>query len=419
MKALTLQIHHNKEGWLDAAVLQFLDDGRVRLEYDIDYAAEYIGRRDRYALTVNRPVDLAATEGEVPAFVLDLIPQGQPLNRILSRYKIQSDKDLANILHTVPLAPPGNIRIKEAWDDIELRRPSYQSLGFSRSDITKRSLDFIDYMESSGTPIGGTSGAGGGSPKFMLREDQKGRLHAEGWLDDHQTAKAYLVKLPYTDSENSRVLAHVEKLYYDLLRELPLVTGEPLEMVGDALFIRRFDRERLSSGEVMYHGLESFYSAQGVNLYGTRLRHEDNILLIERFSSGSGLDIFEYLKRDLVNQMLANTDNHGRNTSFLKKENEVRLSPIYDVTAMQFFMGDVITELTRWDDEHLVLEKRLDWIAKNTSVAREAILDELKIFLKSCGALESRMGKLGVPQDIIDRSRPGRDRILEEMERLK
>ena len=70
--------------------------------------------------------------------------------------------------------------------------------------MTQRNRDFIDYMESSGAHIGGPSGAGGGSPKFLLREDEKGRLHAEGWLDDHKTAKAYLVKLPYTDSENSQ-----------------------------------------------------------------------------------------------------------------------------------------------------------------------------------------------------------------------
>lgn len=81
MRPLTLQIHHNERGWLDAATLVFLSTGRVRLEYDIDYAAEYIGRRDRHALSVAIPVDLSVHEGELPAFVLDLIPQGEPLKR--------------------------------------------------------------------------------------------------------------------------------------------------------------------------------------------------------------------------------------------------------------------------------------------------------------------------------------------------
>lgn len=418
MKTLTLQIHHNDLGWLDAATLAFKSKRNIRLEYDIDYAAEYIGRRDRFALSVAIPVDLGVHDGELPAFVHDLIPQGEPLRRLLSRYSLQDENDYEAILSTIPLAPPGNIRVKEPWAEIEARRPSYQAHGFTRSDITERNRDFIDYMESSGAPIGGTSGAGGGSPKFLLREDKKGRLHAEGWLDDHKTTKAFLVKLPYSDSENSRVLAHVEKIYYDLLRELPLVTGDPLEITGDTLFITRFDRIRTPLGTLNYHGLESLYSAHSVNQYGARLRHEDNISLLLSVSNSPSENIFEYLKRDFVNQMLANTDNHGRNTSLLKKDHDVRLSPIYDVTAMQFFMGDIITELTRWDEEHQNLTARVDWLAQSTQLMRDEIVVELKKFARQCLHLEKKMTAFGIPRDIIDRSRPARDSILEAMETL-
>lgn len=71
-----------------------------------------IWSRDRYALSIAIPVDLRLHVGELPAFVQDLIPQGEPLKRLLSRYKLQNDKDYKAILSTVPLAPPGNIRVK-------------------------------------------------------------------------------------------------------------------------------------------------------------------------------------------------------------------------------------------------------------------------------------------------------------------
>lgn len=418
MRTLTLQIHHNQEGWLDAATLTSLAPGHYRLEYDVDYAAKYIGHRDRYALSLGYPVDLSIFEGPLPAFVADLIPQGQPLRRLLQRYGISDANDYFKILATVPLAPPGNIRVKEPWQEIEAKRANYSHPGFTRKDIIGRHLDFLDYMERSGAPIGGTTGAGGGSPKFMLREDRHGRLHAEGWLDDARTSRAYLVKLPYTDSENARMLARVERLYYDLLRELPLVTGEALTLEDNTLFVTRFDRVRAKDGTLHYHGLESLYSAHGISDYGARLRHEDNIRLIMRLSSRGVEDVIEYLSRDLLNRMLANTDNHGRNTSFIKQEGDVRLSPVYDVTAMQFFTGDFITELTRWDDEHQNMDRRLAWVANEIGVPYERLTASVSGLAKATQGLTERMRELGVPNDIVKRSREERDRLQAELEAI-
>src|SRR5690606_21275705 len=106
---LTLQVHHNERGWLDAATLEFIGGSGVRIEYDLDYAAEYIGRTDRYALSVCLPVALSVYEGPVPGFILDLIPQGEPLRRLLRRYGLGDDANQETILSSAPLAPPGNI----------------------------------------------------------------------------------------------------------------------------------------------------------------------------------------------------------------------------------------------------------------------------------------------------------------------
>jgi serine/threonine-protein kinase HipA len=418
MLALTLQIHHNARGWLDAAVMTFVAPGRVRLEYDVDYAAEFLGKRDRYALSIRHPVDLTVGEAPMPAFVLDLVPQGEPLKRILARYGLTDAEAYDVILARVPLAPPGNIRVKEPWDDIERRRSGYAHAGFTRADITERKRDFLTYMEESGAPIGGTSGAGGGSPKFMLREDRHGRLHAEGWLDDADTVRAYLVKLPYSDSENARRLARVEKLYYDVLRTLPVDTGAALAVADDTLFITRFDRVRDASGVLAYHGLESLYSANGVHVHGAPLRHEDNIALLADVSTALEADVVEYLKRDLLNHMLANTDNHGRNTSLLKKDGEIRLSPLYDVTAMQFFTGELITERTRWDNARRPLSARVAWVAEACALPPRRLVGALQELAEATRPLSRRLLDAGVPKDIVDRSAEDRDRVQKELEAL-
>ena len=402
--ALTLEIHDNNLGWVNAGELTFAARGDVRWEYDLDYAADHLGRQDSAAFSINMPVDVRSHKGELPPFILDLMPQGEPLKRLLRRYQIGRDDAFDEILARVPLASPGNIRIAEPWRQVDHLRDGYHEAGFLR-----------DYMERHGAPIGGTTGAGGGSPKFLLRQDAAGRFHADGMLDDRLTKRAVLVKFPYTDSQNSRELLRVEKIYYDFLRELPLITGDALEFDHDVLFINRFDRQRDDAGRLCYHGLESFYSAHGIAVHGARLQHEDNLRLLARCSSEPVADMIEYIKRDLVNVILANSDNHGRNWSLIKRPSEVRLSPIYDVTAMRFFEGDFIVELTRWEPPHVPLAARLAWLQQTFASLRERLIPELRLFLTALGNVDERLRLLGVNRDFLSRSKIERDQLMSEL----
>jgi hypothetical protein len=70
---------------------------------------------------------------------------------------------------------------------IEKNRPAYRHPGFTKDEIIAAKENFVDYMETHVAPVGGTSGAGGGAPKFLLREDYNGRFHADGYLDDTKT----------------------------------------------------------------------------------------------------------------------------------------------------------------------------------------------------------------------------------------
>jgi serine/threonine-protein kinase HipA len=40
--------------------------------------------------------------------------------------------------------------------------------------------------------------------------------------------------------------------------------------------------------------------------------------------------IIDWVRRDLLNIIFGNSDNHGRNTAFMKADNEIILAPIYD-----------------------------------------------------------------------------------------
>ncbi len=413
---LTLQIHDVSEGWLTAAELEFLSEREVRIEYDLDFATAYLGRTDICSLSLTFPVQLDPRSGHPPGFLLDLIPQGNALRQLLARHNIRHENDYLRIFAEVPLASPGNLRVREPWQRIDEERANYKHPGFTRQEVIDAKLDFIDYMEDHGAPVGGTSGAAGGAPKFLLREDLGGRLHADGYLDDDRTKTSWLIKFPFTDSHNSKLLVQTEKKYYDVLRELPLYTGDAIEIESDILFIKRFDRVRLPHDKRLHYlGLESFYSAHDISTYGSILSHEANLQLIERFSSNPQVDVCEYLKRDLVYRALANTDNHGRNTSFIKKNGSVMLSPIYDVTAMRFFDGDFIVSLTRWSDKNRALDERLRWIEQHLEVDAEKVRKELSSLKSSLKGLEALLIKHEVATEIIRRSQEDFLAVMKEL----
>jgi serine/threonine-protein kinase HipA len=57
--------------------------------------------------------------------------------------------------------------------------------------------------------------------------------------------------------------------------------------------------------------------------------------------------VAEYLRRDLLNKVLGNSDNHGRNTSIIRGPDSLRLAPIYDLAPMVMDVEGV-TRTTKW-----------------------------------------------------------------------
>jgi len=127
-----------------------------------------------------------------------------------------------------------------------------------------------------------------------------------------------------------RTVLEAERSCVEIARGWGLHCGKPLRWERDCLFVPRFDRMVTPAG-VARLGLESLCSALGVAEFGHVFTHEELCRAIARFSSAPDLDLLEYVSRDVLNLALANSDNHGRNTAFLKDGHTVRLSPIFDL----------------------------------------------------------------------------------------
>ena len=324
--------------------------GGGRLQYDLDYAVTYLN--DRAAelipgLTVG--FELYRFE-QWPPFVVDLLPGGAGRRAWLRRMQTEKDGPQMDwhLLTKGAGAPPGNLRIAEA---VFAPPPDHFKIGFPRRDIIEQRERFIDYAEERGAHVAGASSVQGEAPKYLLAEDHGGMFHAEGALSDERIKQFWLVKFPRgnrTDERNQQVLRN-EAHYLEVARKFGIRAGEPLVYEDDVLFVPRFDR-KVSDGRVERLGMNSLYAVANIPGFGATVRHDIYCLALAKVVANPVQELREYIRRDILNLALRNTDNHGRNTAVLRTNGQVGLSPLFDFAPM-FLDPEGIGRVSRWEDE--------------------------------------------------------------------
>ncbi len=347
----TIEIHLDGE-WIKAG--SFASDaggirrgiaGGGRFDYDIDYVVARLGQGAAFQVGCRYPVDFTLyREGRWPAFLLDLLPSGAGRRVWVSRLGLRDDESADwQLLLNAAGNPPGNLRIAEAALQPQLGHP-----GFERQDIVGRQEDFIEYAERCGAMVAGATDVQGDAPKFLLVQDRAGRWHADGALPDPEAVHFWLVKFPRGKTEADRAVLRNEAAYYEVARQFGVRVGGPLDLIDTSLFVPRFDRA-LRDGQVVRFGLETLASAAGVAEFGKRGSHLVFCRAIAAYTSDPTGEICEYLRRDILNSALRNTDNHGRNTALIKyPDGRILLSPLYDFAPM-FLDPEGIPRASRWE----------------------------------------------------------------------
>jgi serine/threonine-protein kinase HipA len=404
----TIQIFRNGR-WRTAAT--FTPDSRKaalgiagggQLEYDIDYAVAHQAE-DAARVALAYPVTFELHSGSRwPAFLLDLMPTGAGrrvwLRRLALRDGAPADWDL---LVRGAGNPPGNLRIAEA-----VIPPAESHPGFTREEVIEKHADFIEYAEARGAVVAGATDVQGDAPKFLLVRDRNRRWHPDGALTDAEVLDCWLVKFPRGKSEPDRTVLRNEAPYLEVARRFGLRVGAPLQFKDDTLFVPRFDRTVAASG-LLRHGLETLSSAAQMAEFGKRGDHGHFCTVIARFAAEPQKEMVEYLRRDILNCALRNTDNHGRNTAFLKQaDGTVQLSPLYDFAPM-FLDPEGIPRSSRWDGEIETVSGRPDWGKVAESLVPLFDPTELRARLArdadTVARLPETMQECGVEDPVIER----------------
>lgn len=366
--SVIFQLFHGGQ-WHDAAELTFTGDemsSKVRVTYFTDYLFSIADNDciDNRACSVNAPLSIIPTDYlKWPALLDDLMPVGKSRSWWLRRLNVAREtpfkKNIA-LLESACSSPVGNLRVKESTNKVSTNN---DVLYFEINDVVSLQYDFLEYANEQGATVGGATGAGGVAPKLLLML-VKDKVYIDGdFAGKPLTGTAYLTKFARNNrQEIDNDILKAEGVYYKVLNQvldgLSVETMDPslikiLEHNGQvSLWLPRFDIE-IIDGIAHRLGMESIYSIINAEP-GSAQNHFDVIhRLWAKISNTTDMSseefVKQYITRDFLNLIFGNSDNHGRNISFIKKENKISFAPIYDFAPMKAD-PEMVTRLFKWGD---------------------------------------------------------------------
>ncbi len=360
-----------KGAWQDAYSLRFEDplnprEGTCIAGYLTAFYVDNLEQENSFfehSVSVLHRLDLNIISSQgYPPFLLDIIPAGAAFRSLKKRFATRKPDDIAMelfLLERCTPSPIGHMRIKQSLPFLEEGKP----MGFDRQDVAERSTDFLEFAYEQGAAIGGATGAGGEAPKLLLAENHHGQMFPEATLPAEQTKRHWFVKFPRNRAAAiDKDILRAEYQYYRAVSEIGMntISLDGLELIDDgkhkpSLWMPRFDREVTEQG-VVRHPVESIYSVCGVTENGAFLGHEFVLGRLGEIWTMAGQtdELFdlavEYIARDLLNRILGNSDNHGRNMSIIRAGGRLKLAPIYDLAPM-VLDPDGISRVLKWEHE--------------------------------------------------------------------
>ncbi|MGS0740915.1 type II toxin-antitoxin system HipA family toxin [Glaciimonas sp. GG7] len=414
--------------WLDCATISVQDPGRQPgnarnvFEYNLDYAFD----QTMEPVSLRLPVDADLhVFPHWPAFFYDLIPQGAGRQFLLGQLG-WSDGPGADfsLVCAGAFNPIGRVRVAQAvayfQQHIERHDPQGIDNGLTLQQIVERGEAFHERMMVHSMLAAGTTGVQGAAPKYLLTADRQGLWHADGALPDTQAAAHFIVKRPRgTTAADKKVLKN-EAAYMRVAQAMGIRTPGTLDYLEDLLFIPRFDRA-VEDGKVIRHHQESLASLAGLVGFDARPSQFELLNALRTVVTDKTGETIEFLKRDVLNLAMRNTDNHARNTAVQKIGNAVRLTPLFDFAPM-YLDPEGIARAARW--YHPISKKELtqwqDVIAALALTTDEA--DRIRLELYAFGlqmpALGGHMRQAGVDADIVTYLQPAMDEQIRQLNSL-
>ena len=195
-----------------------------------------------------------------------------------------------------------------------------------------------------------------------------------------------------------------EAAYLRLAAACGLRTHHAPMLVREMLFVRRFDRV-IHQGHLMRLHQESLASLIGQRGFG--ISHSQQTLLgsMRAVVTHPLAETIEFIKRDVLNLAMRNTDNHARNTAVQRTpDGHIQLTPVFDFAPM-FKDPEVVPRSCHWRNAQGV--RQTDWREIITGLGlpiaeREKVAQALHGFAATIAKLETMARDCGVEEAILE-----------------
>jgi len=427
----TIETYQNGR-WIAAA--EFDPVGKGPYTATFEYRMDYVFGENPLPISFALPVaadriglDEAGEAPPCPAFLLDLVPQGRGRKYLAQELKLD-DSERRDLLLAQYGAfnPIGNLRLDTAvhfYRERAAQQASEKEQGFTLEEILARKEEFLEHIWIHAMLTAGTTGVQGAAPKFLMTQNTEGLWFADAALPDDKAAKHWLVKLPRGVHETDYTVLRNEAAYLRVAERCGIRTGGEPQFHKDMLFVQRFDRIVDQAGPRLLHRLhqESLASLAGVHGFGLPTSLFDLAVAFRRHVTDPVGETAEFIKRDILNMAMRNTDNHARNTAVQRLPNgTVQLTPVFDFAPM-YMDREFITRSCKWRIDNG--PELADWeeIIQKFSfhdTEKEAIAKRIKAFQPVIERMAETMQDCGVEPLIVDNCKANIENQAARLERL-
>ena len=291
--------------------------------------------------------------------------------------------------------------------------------GFALADISDRSEEFLEHIALHSMLAAGTTGVQGVAPKFLLTTNADGHWFADLALPDSLAQEHWLIKLPRGRHDDDRSVLRNEAAYLTLGAACGLHCRNDHRLVGEMLFVRRFDRTH-KNGVLHRLHQESVASIVGQRGFGQSHTQQSLLTGIRQVVDDPLGQTIEFIKRDVLNLAMRNTDNHARNTAIQRTaDGHISLTPLFDFAPM-FKDPEVVARSCLWRDKNGVRQDDWTQITEQLDVPENEIpliQHALNEFGRSYD-IESIAKDSGVEKDILEQCKKSIEKQMLQLERL-
>lgn len=310
--------------------------GYAALTYNAEVVEKY--GPGAVILSIGLPVQAETYPGVATRAFLDgLLPEGDT-REIVSQNLHLDKSDVFGLLRELGLDVAGAVVVTRAGAAVIARRPSVRWLSPDELEEEIENLPYVPLgVEADGDVRLSLAGV---QPKLgIVRDGDAIGLPVDGYATTH------ILKPPSTrldDGGNMLFpdLVANEAFCMRLAKHAELDAAEISTRAAagrTSLIIERFDRET-ADGEVRRIHQED--ACQALRIMPERKYEERGgpslqqiAALLGEYSAAPLLDRYALLDYSLFHILVGNTDAHGKNVSFIYRDEAVRLSPMYDVVG--------------------------------------------------------------------------------------